>query len=386
MGAIPTQVFDENTPGVYTDGYTILEATPDGTFDVAVTLTVPGAGTTTAVGPRITILKRPPPPPPPAPGTQAPSDTSFGATPEWVDWLANVIGWAVVLWGMAAAATAFGFFTFPIAIALAALAYIFRAQLVEPIQRAIKQIIISLFNAILDIVKFISAWLEATIKYFQGDFLRAVVRIFLVAAFLWVFELALQIPAFKQLFDFVLETTKKVTDFVNGLFDQLLVFVNDARKYVDARITDLLGNLGDIGKALRDDILAIVNRLFSGLDRQIQSARFELLARVDVVQALMTAQITVMGERIKLLPDEARRYIRNFYAGSPKNLAEDLGYIASTWDDVIPPDAPGKTAWLDEVESFKAATLAALEGTPPPWMAELADFSAIVAATGATTA
>ncbi len=386
MGEIANQLFVEVSPGVWESSYTVEETAPRGDFAVIAVARADTALFQLFPPPRLLIVAPAPPAPPGSPGGAPPAKTGVRSLPEWIDFLSNVIAWAAVFWGIFAVAHAAGFFTVLMVGVLLALTGLLQTALVNPIREAVRYILGTIYQTLLDLLDFVAAWLRAVAQYFQGDLLRAIVRILLVAASLWVFDLAMKIPAFKQLFDWVLETTRKVTDFVNNLADQIQGFIKTARKYVDDRIIDLLGNLGDVGKALRDDILRIVNQVFDRALREVQQLRFEVLNKVDVVQALMTTKIDVLGMRITLLPDFVRKYIRDFYAGRTKDLLADAATVVSGLEPGTVPSPLERTAAWQEITDTVAQVRSGLEGAPAPAAVEIAEAVAGVVGSGALVA
>lgn len=365
MGSIPDQLLTQESPGRYTGAFTVTDDTPGGGFRVIVHLAVPGFPEVVYEGPRVDIIKPAPPPSAPSGSAPAPAEQGLAGVPRWVEWLADVIGWAATFWALVVAAHAFGLDNWLIALALAALLFLFRGQLLNPIQRAVKYIIIEIFKTIIELVEFVITWLRAVAEYFQGNFIRAVLRIIILAAFMWIWNLAQTIPAIKQLLDNIFEVAGKIIKFVNDLFDQILGWIEDLRKRVRDSLDVMLSRLGDLGLAIRGEVLGIVDRLFGGIRGELQELRFKILGEVDLVRKLLGLEVRIMGERFKLIPEEVRKYILTHAGARTAEVIDDFGWaLASTGPVPLPPDPRGNAPWdlfdytVAEIESSRLGNLA----------------------------
>ncbi len=379
MAEIPPQLLSEVSPGVYSGSYTIVDDTPDGTVFVRATLSAPGLATASATSAQFTIEKRPPPTPATSPGAVRPTGTGASALPEWINWLADVIGWAVVLWGMAAAAQFLGILTFAIALALIGLTFVFRDFLVRPVQDAVRFIFGTIIAVIGDVITFIGAWLEAVAKEFQGNFIRAILRIVILAAFMWVFERARTIPAIKDTIDLIIDTSAKIIKWVNDTIDQFQGRLDELRLDVLKVVDVTRGDQSEFGKAISAFILREVNNLFGGLAGELQKLRFQLLSEFDVRLLAVRAQVTLFGQRLELFPEEVRLYI----AGRFRNLLLAAA-IAAENDRArraveFPPSPLDDTAPGRALAEVKAEILALTPDTLTPPAAAL--FEAKVAVT-----
>lgn len=328
------------------------------------------------------------PPPPLAGGVVVGQETHLSEVPGWIDLLTTIITYALVFYGAVVASHWVGKDNFLVAIALLAIAYLLRDYLIEPLRRVVRYILVSLYETVLELVEFFKTWAEGVIQYFQGNFVRAVIRILTLALFMWIWNLALSIPAVKQLFDLIFETVGKVVRFVNDLFDRILGWIADLRKRVVDLTEAFLAKLGDLGQALRGEILGIINQLFAGVSREFQKLRFELLAQVDVTRKLFAIEIEILGVRIKLIPEEVRQYILARMRGAPLAAVNEWGDALLLAGPLPPlPQPEGTAPWqlLPEIRAemdraqaglYTGATavqqdnLAVLAlvvaGTPPP--------------------
>src|SRR5260370_4101783 len=100
-----------------------------------------------------------------------------------------------------------------------------------------------LIATVKDLVEFVAQFLSAIAQYFQGDFVKAILRIVLVAAFLWVYELAKSIPAIAQILEQIMSVFKSINAFINTQINSVLGFIEQLRR-----------NTTDALPSLRDDI------------------------------------------------------------------------------------------------------------------------------------
>ncbi len=261
--------------------------------------------------------------PPPDPAGDA------GKLPPWVDYISDIIAYVVVFYGLVVAAQAFSLFTIFVGVGLLALTGLLQAVIINPIRSAIRIVFGTIIEIIVEIVQFVAEWLRATIEYFQGNFVKMILRVVILAAFAWIFKEAMKIPAFHDTIEWIGTSIKNVVQFVNNLFDS----ITKAIEWVRGQIRDVIGNtfssLGDWGKYLSDALLGQVDRLFTGLERRVQQLRFAILERVDLITAAMSAQITVFGIKVGLLPDEIRVYLRHFYQAQPRQALENTAEIVA---------------------------------------------------------
>ena len=255
--------------------------------------------------------------PPPAPG----KDT--GLIRRWADFASAVIAYALIFYGLMAAAHAFGFFTFGIVIALLAITFLLRVNLVAPLQSAVRAIVGAILDIIDELVQFFIQWVQGIIQYFQGDFVRAVLQILILAAFSWIWELAQSIPAIRGVLDFIGNAIRTVVKFINDVFDQVTAWVEQLRRNIEDSIRVNLSNMGTFGQQLTDSIIGVVDRLFTGLESRINRLRFELVGQVDFLSQALRATVTVFGYKFQLLPEETRNYIRSFQRAKPRDTLAD---------------------------------------------------------------
>ncbi len=316
----------------------------------------------------------------------------------WVDALGEVFAWVAIGFLIAQAGSWVGKDNFLVAIALGAAAAALFPNFVKPVKDFIKGIFTAVLDALVDLIEFLGQWLAAVIEHFQGNLIRAIVRIVAVAAFLWIWNLARGIPVIGQLIDLVAETAGKLTAWVNQQVDGLLAQLDALRADVRGRVDDLLAGLGDLGKAIREDVLREVDGLFGGVRRELAQLRFELLDRFDVVRAALRAEITILGERIRLVPEEVRLYLRDrMAAGATAVLAEQAAALSEAgplpavervaaggpWDAVdaaiaaLPTNGAGPrspaAAAVEEAVADVAVTIAGGRPQLADWPADIAE-------------
>ncbi len=249
-----------------------------------------------------------------------------------------------------------------------------------------------LINTVKDLVDFVGQFLSAIAQYFQGDFVKAILRIVLVAAFLWIYELAKTIPGIAGVLDQVVGFFKQVNEFVNTQINSVLGFIEQLRSNTNDALTNLLGDLGDFGKQLTGDILGQVDRVFSGLESRFGNLRFELLARVDVLRIASNLQVTVLGAHLRILPEQVRKDLLTAWTvqgeqavvdqlGISAEVGPGLGTAAAASSSVFDTvdealrtiagwRAGGTDAAFDIIDEAVQDILALQAGTPasaPPW-------------------
>jgi hypothetical protein len=233
-----------------------------------------------------------------------------------VDQLADTFSWVATAWLIAQAASWLGKDNWIVALAMGAAAVALFPNFVEPVRRFFRAIFHEIFAAVSDLITFLSQWLQAVAEHFQGNMLRAIIRIVALAAFMWIWNLARTIPAIANVIDVIVETAGKITAWVNQQIDSLVGQILRLRDQARAWVDGLLAQLGTLGAAIRDDVLGLVNQLFNGLARELNQLRFELLDRLDVVQAALRFEVEILGQRIRLVPREVVAFLRErFNAG-----------------------------------------------------------------------
>lgn len=177
---------------------------------------------------------------------------------------------------------------------------------------AIWFVIKPLVDTVAELVTFVGQFLAAIAQLFAQDAPRAIFRIVLVAAYLWIFDLAKGIPVIRDILNLILTTAEQVTRFANDLFDQ-------GQRALEALRSDLTGAIGnvfrawpDLAAALRQDIMFTVDTLIGRLEGELVRARVEVLARVDLVGQLLQARVSVLGQTFAVVPDTVRRYLLQY--------------------------------------------------------------------------
>lgn len=245
--------------------------------------------------------------------------------PAWVDQLAHALGTVATAFLIAQAAAWAGLDNWIVAIALGlALVFLF-PNFVEPVRRLVRGIFTEVFRTIAELLAFMGAWLQGVLEYFQGNLLRAVIQILIVAAFMWIWNLALGIPVIRQLFTNIVERTAQVIAWVNRLFDQVLGFIDQLRRRLLDTADHLLQQMGVLGTAIRGEVIGIINRLFGGFTREVQQLRFQLVSELDVVRRFLNLQVEVLGQRIRLVPDEVRKTTLQLWASATARFYAEVG-------------------------------------------------------------
>ncbi len=278
--------------------------------------------------------------------------------PGWVDTLAELFSWVAIGFLIAQAGSWFGKDNFIVALALGAAAATLFPNFVAPVKNFIKAIFVEIFLAVSDLIEFLGQWLAAIAEHFQGNVLRAIIRMVALAAFMWVWNLARQVPVIADLIDLITDTAGKVTAWVNAQLDAVVGSILQLRDSVRKQLDDALGGMGELGKALREDILGIVNQLFNGLAGEFQQLRYELVGRLDVVGAALRADIEVLGVRIRLVPQEVVAFLRARFTAAAREEERRLREAQRTR-----PPAPVRqaTPWV-VVDEARAEVAAAIGG------------------------
>lgn len=303
------------------------------------------------------------------------TEGSIADLPLWADELATIIAYAVVFWGISAGLHAVNIKGgFIVAAALLGITWMLRSFLVEPVARLIRQIILLGFQILLELIDFVRQWYEGVLHYFQGNLVRAITRVLLVAAFLWVWEFAQTIPAVRNILDTIAEVVARVVRYVNETIDSVLRFVRDLRDDVNGRLTLMLDRIGLANSALRDELVSQVNGLFGILTRQVGRLRTQLVARLDVVHTLAHARITLLGQTIALLPKAVNDRMVAAFAKVGTPLAGDaLSLAHRIAARYSPPGAVHATPWevVDEFQAHIAARAQGFVPLPVEWVGDV---------------
>ncbi len=275
------------------------------------------------------------------------STTPLSKIPEWLGFVIDVISYVAAAWAVAAAVSWVGLDNWIVALAMGVAAAWLLEWIAPQFRQFFRGIIIAVFEALVELVEFLGTWLrEATQQGFKS-IVQAIVRVLVLAAFMWIWNLAQGIPAIKALLDLIVDTSAKVIKFVNTTFDGFLKLIDNLRLQVRGWIDNALKGLGDIAQAIRADVLGIVDRLFSGIKAEVQQLRFELIGRLDVLRDVMRAEIEVLGVKVRLLPEEVRTYLlARFFAAQAEHIAQvDAGY-GSTAIPPAPPAVARAAPWV----------------------------------------
>lgn len=201
-----------------------------------------------------------------------------------------------------------------------------------------------LVDTVAGLVEFVGQFIHAVGVLLGGDLPRAIFRIVLIAAYLWVFELAKQIPVIGQIFDTILTTAQQVMKFANDLFDQ-------AQRGLEALRTDLVAGLESVFKsfpelaaALKQDILQTVDSLIGPLESRLQTTRVELLARVDIVRQLLNTKVTVLGQTFSIVPDKVRQYLLSYETYHGRQALDEVQRIVEAGFLTGAPPSPQEAA------------------------------------------
>ncbi len=245
----------------------------------------------------------------------------------WVDFIADIIAYAAIFYGIVSLSFAAGIFTALMVVILLALLPVLQGIIISPIRLAIRAVFGAILQILIDLIEFVGEWFNAILQYFQGDFVKAILRMVLLAAFMWIWQEASKIPAIKGTLDYIGKAIANVVKFVNDVFDTVIKGIEWVRKQTSDAIGSMFKSLGPFGKQLSSAILGQVDRLFTGLERRVQTLRFEMVGRVDLITRALTAQVTVFGVKIGLLPDEIRVYLRSFYQARPREAVQNTADI-----------------------------------------------------------
>ncbi len=371
----PDLVLVESAPGFYEARWSVPADVELGRFEVVGQMRV--AGELYQATAPLRIRARAPitipltsellPPPPHGQRTAiGPRNAPLADLPSWADELATILAYAIVFYGVVAGLHAVNIKGgFIVAAALLGVTWMLRSYLVEPIAGLIKQIILATFHVLVELVNFVAQWLDGIMHYFQGDVLKAITRLLMMAAFLWVLDFARTIPAIGDLFDTITETASRLTRQINELVDGAFRVVRQFRDDVEGRFGELLDHVGLAGTQLRGELIGHVDNLFGGLIRHVGRIRTQLLAQVDAVHTLAHARITLMGQTVALAPRLVRDRVEAAYTSSGLRAAHDtLSAYRALAARYSPPGAEHAAVW-EVVDEFRAELAARTEGFVP---------------------
>jgi len=304
------------------------------------------------------------------------STAPLSKLPEWAEFVADVISYVALAFLFAQAAAWLGKDNWIVAIALGIAAAYLVNTIAPQFRLFLRAIIITIFQTIVELIEFIATWLREAAERGFASIIQAIVRVLVLAAFMWVWNLAQTIPAIKSIIDLIVQSVGSAIKWVNQLFDQALGFIDQLRLQARGWIDNILTNLGDIGKALRSDILGIVDRLFGGIRSQLQELRFELLGRIDIVRQVLRVEIEVLGVKVRLIPDEVRTYLlQRYFAATAEHYAEVDRSIAASAPPLVPAVAQSAAPW-DVAETAIAEIALAEAGLAPVSGGQLEDIEA----------
>lgn len=341
MGAPPSLVLQETSPGHYETTWTVTSGTDPGAYQARGHVNIGGVDQTPFAAAALTVEAPQPvvvapslsalPPPPVVGATIGPGAASLYDLPGWADQLATVIAYAAVFYGITAGLHAINIkLGWLVAAALLGVTWVLRSYLIEPVSGLIKQIVLAGFHVLVELVDFVEQWLKGIVAYFQGDLIKAITRILLIAAFMWVWEFAQSIPAIAQLTQNILDGIGQVTKFVNDQIDGVLQFLERTRKSFEGQIGQVLDRMGVFGQQLKGEVLGQVDTLFTGLEQRTQKLRSEILAEIDFTRKLANLQVTILGQRIHLVPDTVRKYLLDYGHAKPhETVANSVGVWAA---------------------------------------------------------
>jgi hypothetical protein len=391
MAGPPSLVLQETSPGRYELSWTVPSDTDPGTYQVTAHFSSSGYAAQAGATAQLTIQSPQPaviapqlgtlPPPVVVSGNVGPGSASVQDLPVWADQLANVFAYAAVFYGITAGLHAVNIkLGWLVAVALLGVAWILRAYLIEPVAGLVKQIILAAFHILVELLDFVEQWIKGVIAYFQGDLIKAVMRILLIAAFLWVWEFAQSIPAIAQLTQNILDGINQVTKFVNDGIDSVLKFLERTRINLEGQLGQALDRMGFIGQQLKSEVFGQVDNLFAGVEVRTQKLRTEILGQVDFIQKALQLQVTIMGQHFRILPDTVRKALLAGYDRTGGAAASDtIGMLLAGPGAGRPADAETMAVW-DVAEETRREIQALQTGFVELWIAHARESRAELAA------
>ncbi len=235
----------------------------------------------------------------------------------WVQFIANIIAYVVVFYGLTVAAHAFNPFNFGVVAALLVLTVILGGVITKPIAGAIMTIFGAIIQILQDLIDFVIQWFNGILQYFQGDFIRAILQILEVAAFMYLWSFAQRIPVIGNLIKLITEAVGTVVNWINQTFDTVIKFLEWVRKQAEDSIGLLFDTTTSLGKLLVQSFDQQIDRVIGGLEGKLNTLRFQLLAQVDILRQFANSTITVFGFRLQLVPDEVRKYLLTYGQANP---------------------------------------------------------------------
>lgn len=312
---------------------------------------------------------------------RAPTVSAATATtdqmPQLADQIANVIAYALVFYGMVAASMAANFkFGWLVTIALWGIVWYLRDIIIFPLQGLVRSIIMVVFHVLIEIVDFVWQWLVGVVHFFGGDLVRAVLQTLMVAAFLWVWEEASQIPVIGQLFTWIEQTASQVLTWVQTQIQVLSTFVDGVRRSLEADIADVTKGLGNLGDELRGLIDTQLEALFGRVRTSITGLRAEVLGQLSFVVAAVNLQTGIFAAALHLSPETARRYLQAYARHNPhETVANAAGLVGSTARGALGTTDFSRTPWgtVDELRADLVGIRRGVAHDAHTWALELMD-------------
>ncbi len=391
----PDLVLQETRPGHYETRWTVPADVDLDRYEVRGTMRVGGevfsaaaplrirARAPVVIGPGLGLL---PPPPHGQVRPVGPRNAPLSDLPAWADELATIIAYLVVFYGVVAGLHAVNIKGgWVVALAMIGVTWMLRSYIVEPIAGLIRQIILAGFHVLLELVEFVSQWLAGIAQYFQGDVVRAITRLLLIGAFLWVFELAQTIPVIRDILDTITETANRLLHWINDSIDGVLRSIRAFRDDVEGRFGQMLDRMGLAGQQLRAELIGHVDSLFGGLIRHVGRVRNQLLARVEVIHNLAHARITLMGQTVAIAPRLVHDRIAEAYTATGLRAAHDTVTAYRALAARYSPEGAQHAAVWEIVDEFRAELAARADGFLPLAVEYLRDARADIRAVQAGT-
>ncbi len=235
----------------------------------------------------------------------------------WIDFLASLVSWILVFWGFVILAQALGFFNWLVVAAFIALTFVLRTVLINPVKQVVLTIFGSIIQILNDLINFVVEWFNGILQYFQGDFLRAILQILEVAAFMYLWSFAQRIPVIGNLIKLITQAVGAVVNWINQTFDTVVKFLEWVRKSAEETIGTMFDKTTTLGRLLVNAFDQQIDRIVGGLESKLATLRFELIASVDIVRAFVNTSITVFGFRLQLVPEEVRAYLLKYGQANP---------------------------------------------------------------------
>lgn len=320
--------------------------------------------------------------PPPGPANQAPGAVQL---PGWVDGVANALGGVAAAFFLAQLLSWAGLDNWIVAIALGLAAASLFPAFVSPLRNLFASIFYGVFQVLGELWQFFMVWVQGILAYFHGDFVQAIVQILEVAAFMFIWQLAMHIPVIGQMVQWVQNVAESLLKWIDTEVKAVSRLIDTARRDLEGGIAGVLDRLGIVGDQLKGLIFSQIDGLFTRIQRSLQGLRTEILGQLSWVVGATNVQLALVTAFTGGMPTATRNRLLAAYRQVGEKQIQDVhNFYASMANN--PEPAPPATVAVWEVADATRAELRALATGYVPYAAEvIAEVRAELAAFHAGT-